>query len=152
MKKLESEMTVLLVDDDDVVWECLSRSIQKQGASISVVAAVDGIEALEILRGLHQSKRISNPFVVLLDLNMPRMSGFEFLQEVRSDPELASIMIFVFTTSNEDKDRARAYQDNVAGYILKSSVEPQFSKLARLLDAYQKAVIPPEFPSRRIPS
>lgn len=149
MKNPDSEMTVFLVDDDDIVCESVSRSFRKQGVPLPIVTAFDGMEALEILRGLHQSKKITNPFVVLLDLNMPRMNGFEFLQEVRSDPNLAPIVIFVFTTSNDESDRTRAYRDNVAGYIVKSSVGPQFSRLTSLLDSYRKAVILPGLPSRR---
>ena len=135
--------TVLLVDDDDVACESVTRSFRKQNISFPIVTAEDGMEALEILRNQHPGKSIKAPFLVLLDLNMPRMNGFEFLQEVRNDKLLSSLVIFVLTTSNDDNDRTRAYEENIAGYMVKSSVGPQFSKLASLLVNYRSTVVLP---------
>jgi len=86
-----------------------------------------------------QAKMV-NPMVVLLDLNMPRMDGLEFLTEIRADAILHSTVIFVLTTSSRDADRSQSYQRNIAGYMVKSEVGPQFAKLARLLTAYGDAV------------
>ncbi|WP_141289365.1 response regulator, partial [Ideonella azotifigens] len=77
---------------------------------------------------------------VLLDLNMPRMDGFEFLQQLRADPALCDEVVFVLTTSDADADRVRAYHENVAGYMVKALVGPQFAKLAQLLVSYRLAV------------
>lgn len=138
------DMTVFLVDDDDVACEAVARSFSKYDINFPIVMAHDGVEALEILRGQHASKTVSAPYLILLDLNMPRMSGFEFLQEMRSDHDIASSVVFVLTTSNDDSDRARAYEENIAGYMVKSAVGPQFSKLAMLLSSYKQSVTLPE--------
>lgn len=136
-------LTVLLIDDDDVACESVSRAFKKYDIPFPIVMAHDGIEGLEILRGEHSSKSLKGPFVILLDLNMPRMNGFEFLQEVRSDPKLTQCVIFVLTTSSDDSDRSKAYAEHVAGYMVKSAVGPQFSRLASLLTGYNSSVILP---------
>ncbi len=138
-----NELTVFLVDDDDVACEAVVRSFKKHSIPFPVVTAKDGVEALEVLRGKHPSKRFTGPIVILLDLNMPRMDGFEFLQELRSDPELSSNVVFILTTSNDDNDRTRAYSEHIAGYMVKSSVGPQFSRLANLLSHYKASVTLP---------
>ncbi len=137
-------LTVFLVDDDDVSCEAVIRSFKKHSVPFPVVMAHDGIEALEIIRGEHPTKKLEEPFVILLDLNMPRMNGFEFLQILRSDPKIASHVVFVLTTSNDDNDRTKAYQEYIAGYMVKSAVGPQFSKLASLLLSYKASVSLPE--------
>jgi len=138
-----SELTVFLIDDDDVACESVERSFKKHEIPFPIVTAQDGIEALEILRGQNPSKQFTGPIVILLDLNMPRMNGFEFLQAMRSDPTLSSNVVFVLTTSNDDNDRSRAYAEHIAGYMVKSSVGPQFSKLANLLMNYRSSVTLP---------
>lgn len=136
-------MSVLLVEDDDVDAEAVMRSLRRSQVPVDVVWVEDGAEALEVLRGEHSYERIEHPVVVLLDLNMPRMDGFEFLQAVRHDPDLRDLVIFVLSTSAAETDRMRAYQEHIAGYLVKSTVGPQFSRLARLLLTYQTAVTLP---------
>lgn len=138
-----TQVNILLIDDDDVAAESVVRSLRKHTIDFPVTLARDGIEALEILRKTHPDLNIEKPYIILLDLNMPRMNGFEFLQEIRSDKQLRDSVIFVLTTSNFDSDRARAYQENIAGYMVKSAVGPQFSKLAALLDNYRNTVALP---------
>ena len=71
---------------------------------------------------------------------MPVMNGFEFLEHIRKDKKLNNTVVFILTTSNEDNDRTRAYHNNVAGYMVKHAIGPQFAKLATLMDAYIHAV------------
>ncbi|MES2673411.1 MAG: response regulator [Pseudomonadota bacterium] len=137
-------MHILLVEDDDVSVESVVRSLRKHDVEFPMTIAQDGQEALEILRNQHPTHSIKRPFLILLDLNMPRMNGFEFLEAIRSDAALKSSIVFILTTSDSDSDRSRAYNDNIAGYMVKSSVGPQFSKLALLLRNYQAAVRLPE--------
>lgn len=132
--------TILLVEDDDVAAEAVVRSLQKHGCNYPVVWAEDGQVALEILRDKDASRVVPRPRVILLDLNMPRMDGFEFLQQLRSDPKLRGDVVFILTTSNADTDRTRAYHECIAGYMVKSAVGPQFIKLVSLLNSYQGAV------------
>lgn len=136
-------LTVLLVEDDDVAAESVVRSLMRMGCSFPVVWAEDGHVALKALRGEDPARRVPRPRVVLLDLNMPRMDGFEFLQRLRADPALHDDVVFVLTTSDVDADRMRAYQENVAGYMVKAAVGPQFAKLTQLLISYQTAVYLP---------
>jgi CheY-like chemotaxis protein len=133
--------SVLLVEDDDVAAEAVVRGLRKNGMNCDVVVAEDGVAALQILRGTHE-RRIRRPLVALVDLNMPRMSGIEFLQELRADADLRSTVVFVLTTSGTDSDRAKAYRQSIAGYIVKAAVGPQFRGLARFLTEYQTAVMP----------
>lgn len=134
------KVNILIVDDDDVAAESVVRSLRKHAMDFPVTLARDGIEALEILRAHHSELTIEKPYIVLLDLNMPRMDGFEFLQEVRQDNVLQDSIIFVLTTSDADSDKSRAYHENIAGYMVKSAVGPQFSKLASLLDNYRNTI------------
>lgn len=133
-------LSILLVEDDDVAAEAVELNLRKHDVPYPVVWAEDGMDALEILRGRHPSKTIGWPRIILLDLNMPRMNGFEFLQELRSDPALRDNVVFVLTTSDSDSDRSRAYHEHIAGYIVKAAVGPQLSKLARLIGDYGNSV------------
>ena len=136
----DSKLTVLLVEDDDVAAESVTRSLQKVGFACPLVWAEDGVIALAALRGDDPQRRVPRPRLVLLDLNMPNMDGFEFLRQMRADPELSDEVVFVLTTSNADADRVRAYHEHIAGYMVKSAVGPQLSRLASLLVSYRTAV------------
>ena len=111
---------ILLVDDDDVDVRIVKRALSRQKINNPLVVARDGLEALEALRGNDDTPPLEQPLLILLDLNMPRMGGLEFLTELRSDPKLAKSIVFVLTTSNDERDRHAAYSSNVAGYLLKS--------------------------------
>lgn len=131
---------VLLVEDDDVAAEAVVRSMQRAGIPCPVTWVEDGQAALEVLREQDPRRKAPRPRLILLDLNMPRMNGFEFLEVARADPQLKDEVIFVLTTSSADTDRNRAYNENVAGYMVKSAVGPQFARLTQLLDGYRRAV------------
>lgn len=133
-------LNILLVDDDDVSSESVIRSLHKHSLGFPITVAQDGSEALDILRGTHARITIEKPYLILLDLNMPGMDGFEFLTEIRADRQLCDSVIFVLTTSDADTDRSRAYHNQIAGYMVKSAVGPQFSKLATLLNSYHEAI------------
>jgi CheY-like chemotaxis protein len=135
--------SVLLVDDDDVAAEAVVRGLKKNAMQCPVVLAEDGSVALQVMRNEHAARHIAKPYLVLLDLNMPRMNGFEFLHAVRSDERLRGTVVFVLTTSGSDKDRARAYEDNIAGYLVKSAIGPQLRGLAQFLIEYRAAVLLP---------
>jgi CheY-like chemotaxis protein len=136
-------LTLLVVDDDDVAAEAVVRGMRKHALDCPIVIAEDGMAALQILRGKHPTRQIAKPYLVLLDLNMPRMNGIEFLRELRSDSQLRGTVVFVLTTSGSDADRARAYQEFIAGYMVKSGLGPQLSGLARFLTEYRTAVLFP---------
>lgn len=136
-------VSVLLVDDDAVDVMAAHRAFRKHRIANPIVEASDGVEALEILRGTHPTKTIEPPYVILLDLNMPRMSGLEFLSVIREDDQLRSAVIFVLTTSADGEDRAKAYDANVAGYIVKTAMADGFFKIAEMLESYWRIVTLP---------
>lgn len=136
---------ILLVEDDDVDAEMVLRACRRREIDNPFTIVRNGIEALEILRGSEDQPRLPRPYLILLDINMPRMNGIEFLQEVRKDDKLKHSIIFVLTTSNNDEDKLAAYNEQVAGYLLKSSLTSDFQHIAGLLDSYRCAVeFPPE--------
>ncbi len=113
-------VNILLVDDDDVDCMSVRNAFKKNNIMNPLFVAHDGIDALDMLRGTNGMKKIQpTPRIILLDINMPRMNGLEFLKEIREDVELHNISIFVMTTSNSDSDKIEAYNYNVAGYIVK---------------------------------
>ena len=106
---------ILLVEDDELDVMNVQRAFRKNNISNPLYVAGNGVEALEMLRGtgpgtpdrprLPDTRRI-----ILLDLNMPRMGGIEFLRELRADPALAPTTVIVLTTSDEERDKVEAYQ------------------------------------------
>mgnify|MGYP000898914111 CR=1 FL=1 len=112
-------LQILVVEDDEVDILTLLRAFKKLGFDRPVVIARDGIEALQIMRGEHPEKEIASPYVVLADLNMPRMNGLELLAEIRKDPELFATSVFILSTSRHPTDLTTAHKHNVAGYLRK---------------------------------
>lgn len=137
-------VTILIVDDDKVDMMAIKRSFRDLKIANPVIEASNGIEALEYLRGQNGRTKVPTPCLVLLDLNMPCMSGIEFLQELRSDPELHQTIVFVLTTSSADEDRTRAYNHHVSGYVLKYKPGQTFLEAISMLEAYWKII---EFPT-----
>lgn len=131
------EVTILLVDDDDVDVMGVERALKKLKILNPIVRARDGIEGLALLRDAQAVKR---PYLVLLDLNMPRMNGLEMLAELRKDSALSSAVVFVLTTSKADEDKVEAYQQHAAGYIIKSQVGDGFLRVMEMLDHYWRVV------------
>ena len=112
-------VNLLLVDDDEVDVQGLKRAFTKSRIGNPITVARDGIEALEILRGQNGKSKLPKPHLIMLDLNMPRMNGFEFLDEICADNDLKNTVVFMITTSKAEEDKARAYGKHVAGYIIK---------------------------------
>ncbi|WP_412062937.1 response regulator [Rubrivirga sp. IMCC45206] len=135
-------VTLLLVEDDAVDAEALQRAFRQQRIANPFVVVRDGVEALATLRG-ENGITVPHPFLVLLDMNMPRMNGVEFLEALRADPALSRTVVFVLTTSDRDDDKIAAYEHHVAGYILKSRAGEDFLDVVRLLKVYWRLV---EFP------
>ena len=136
--------TVLLVDDDDIDAESVIRGLKKNNVDSHVIRAHDGIEALEIMNGEHGDAPLQRPYLILLDINMPRMNGLELLSEIRKDDRLRDSIVFMLTTSDSHEDKLAAYKLNAAGYINKVNVGPNFTSAARLIDEYRMAVTLPE--------
>ena len=130
-------VTILLVEDDEVDVKALKWAFDKLKVANPLVIARDGTEALEML------KELPRPYLVITDINMPRMNGIELLRKIRATPELRDAIVFVLTTSNDEQDKIDAYDLNVAGYMLKTDMGTSFSRAISLIDNYWKVV---EFP------
>ncbi len=126
-------INILLVEDDEVDVMTVKRAFQKANITNPLFVACNGLEALEILRKeeLPPQRRL-----ILLDVNMPKMNGIEFLREVRADPKLQTVSVVVLTTSNEERDRIEAFKLNVAGYLLKPVTFQQFAEVMSTINKY----------------
>lgn len=136
-------VNILLVEDDDVDQEAIQRAFQRQRIVNPITVVPDGIHALSVLRGIDGYQPLPKPYIILLDINMPRMNGIEFLQQLRRDPGLESSIVFVLTTSDSDEDKLAAYDEQIAGYILKTRAGADFNHVISMLDSYWKII---EFP------
>lgn len=134
------QATILLVEDDDVDAMGVKRAFKKLKIINPIVRAKDGVDALELLR----EGSVSKPYLILLDLNMPRMGGLELLAELRDDESLRDSVVFVLTTSKDDEDKVAAYKKNIAGYIVKEKLQHGFDELVKLLDHYWRLVELPD--------
>jgi CheY-like chemotaxis protein len=130
---LDRTTNILLVDDDDIDVMNVRRAFEKANIHNPLFHAGDGLEALDMLRsgGLPPKRRL-----VLLDLNMPRMNGIEFLHELRTDPALQNTAVVVLTTSEAERDQVDAYDLNVAGYLVKPLRFAAFVELMAALNRY----------------
>ena len=136
----ERMLNILLVEDDEVDVTNVRRAFKKNNIRNPLWVAGNGLEALEMLRGaeLPRERRL-----VLLDLNMPRMNGIEFLRTLRADPGLCCTPVVVLTTSNDERDRTDAYRLNVAGYVLKPVSFQEFCEaMATLLQYWSLVELP----------
>ena len=126
-------LNILLVEDDEVDVMNVQRAFRKNNITNPLFVAGVGLEALAQLRGgqVPRDRRL-----VVLDLNMPRMNGIEFLRELRKDPALAATPVVVLTTSNEERDRVEAFNLNVAGYLLKPVTFSNFCEVMAALNKY----------------
>ncbi len=131
-------LNILLVEDDEVDIMTVKRAFKKGNITNPLYIAGNGIEALEMLRDTPEQPSLipAERRLILLDLNMPKMNGLEFLRELRSDATIRHIPVVVLTTSNEERDRVQAYGFNVAGYILKPVTFNTFVDLMITLDRY----------------
>lgn len=126
-------LRVLLVEDDEIDVENVRRAFAGTEMSSQLTVARDGRDALDLLTSGHFS--VDN-LLTLLDLNMPRMNGIEFLREVRSSPFFRHLPIVVLTTSDAERDKVDAYDLNVAGYILKPVAFADFITILDTVEAY----------------
>lgn len=136
-------VTLLLIEDDRVDAEAIQRAFRRERIANPFVVVRDGVEALAALRGEPGSPAVPRPFIVLLDINMPRMNGIEFLRALREDPALKRAIVFVLTTSEREEDKMEAYNENVAGYIIKNRAGEDFLRVIQLLQSFWRIV---EFP------
>jgi CheY-like chemotaxis protein len=141
----DKHISLLHIEDDNVDKMVVERVLRKLNLVGTLHHAANGEDALSLLRGEGGFSR-PHPFpqVILLDINMPRMNGIEFLKELRQDEALKHLSVYMVTTSNDDQDVRNAHAYNVAGYILKPVDIQQFENTFKILGSYWQIC---EFPA-----
>ena len=129
---MRNSKPILLVEDDDVDAMTTQRALNELKVTNELIHKIDGEKGLEYLRDENNRK----PCVILLDLNMPRMNGFEFLKITKADTMLRKIPVVVFTTSDADEGIVESYNLGVAGYIVKPVSYQQFVEAMKTVDMY----------------
>lgn len=129
-----NNINFLIVEDDEVDILALKRILIEMDKDIAFTIAHDGERALQVLRENETEGAEKDRYIVLLDLNMPRMNGHEFLAELRKDPQLKDTIVFVLSTSTDPRDIDGSYEQHVAGYIPKDRLE--VDNFRRLFETY----------------
>ncbi len=126
---LDENAGILLVEDDRVDVMTVQRALARNHIRNPLYVARTGVEALAMLRGNGNPAISPPPALILLDLNLPKMSGIEFLKEMRHDPVLHSLSVIVLTSSDEPRDRAAAFEYDVEDYIIKPHSFDEFAQV-----------------------
>lgn len=136
---------ILVVDDDARDLELTLAALEESNLANEIVTARDGVEAMEYLNrtGPHQNRPSGNPAVVLLDLKMPRLDGFDVLRQIRSDENLRTIPVVVLTSSREERDLVETYKLGVNGYVIKPVDFHEFHDAVRQLGVFWALVNEP---------
>ena len=129
-------VTVFLIEDDDLDAEAIERAFSHAKLANPIVRARNGRDALKKLN----DGEVSQPCVILLDINMPRMNGHAFLEALRADERFSKLVVFILTTSKNDEDKWKAYSQHVAGYMVKEEVGDEFIRMISMLDSYWSVV------------
>jgi len=126
---MEKPLNILLIEDDTIEIMKLNRTISSLQLKHKIIEANNGEDALLLLE-----KKDSLPDIILLDLNMPKINGIEFLTILKKDPVLKYIPTIILTTSNNQKDLISCYEIGIAGYIMKPlKYEEYVSKIEKVL-------------------
>lgn len=129
---MRSSKPILLVEDDQVDAMTVKRALKEINVTNRLDIVDDGEKALLFLQNSENEK----PGIILLDLNMPRMNGIEFLQIVKKDDILRKIPVIVLTTSREDRDKVDSFKLGVAGYMVKPVDYRKFVEVVKTIDLY----------------
>jgi CheY-like chemotaxis protein len=129
---MRNSKPILLLEDDTVDAMTVKRALKDLKVLNPLVRTANGEEGLAYLR----DEKNPRPCVILLDLNMPKMNGLEFLKIVKDNDQFKVIPAIVLTTSKDDQERIRGYQLNVAGYIIKPVDYTKFVEAIRIINLY----------------
>lgn len=140
-KTSQKTFNVLVVEDDAADRKLIARLFEACSVQLQLHFARDGEEAADFLFKRNQFQTVPVPDLILLDLNMPKKDGREFLEEVKADPQLKAIPVVVLTTSSSDIDICRAYLAHVNSYIQKPRDLDQFQQIIKLIELYWLTVV-----------
>lgn len=129
---MKKNLEIMLVEDDTVDVMTVKRALKDINVANHLIVASDGEEALTYLR----DERNKRPEIILLDLNMPRMNGIEFLKAAKKNGVLKSIPVVVLTTSGDDQDKVDSFNLGVAGYMVKPVDYAQFVEVMKTINLY----------------
>lgn len=129
MKGLKS---ILLLEDDAIEVKKVHRALKKLDIPNNLVVCRNGVEGLDWL----SSNPDNLPGTILLDLSMPKMNGFEFLDRIKQDSKYRKIPVVVLTTSNHQEDKLRSFDMQVAGYMVKPVRYSEFVKMLKTIKSY----------------
>ena len=138
----DRKLEILLVEDDEVDRMAVRRAFKELGVSPEIIETRDGEEAISLLEGRTDAPRPVSPYLILLDINMPRMTGHEFMEQLRAskDPTVANAVVFVLSTSAAEKDIKEAYARNVAGYLVKSDYLDGLKPVVQMIKTFGEVV------------
>jgi CheY-like chemotaxis protein len=129
---MKNSKPVLLIEDDNVDAMAVKRAFTDLKITNQLVCADNGKAALDHLKNGCDKK----PCIIILDLNMPKMNGFEFLEAIKSDNMLKQIPVIILTTSNDKKDKVKTFKSSVAGYVVKPANYTNFLEAVKTINLY----------------
>jgi len=127
---------VLLVEDNPGDVRLTVEAFRDANTSIRLHVAVDGVQAMEFLRGLGPYANAPRPIFILLDLNLPKMDGREVLAQIKTDDDLKSIPTIILTTSESEDDIAKSYQLQANCYLTKPARFDAFESIVKMIDDF----------------
>ena len=138
-------LQILLVEDNPGDVRLTREAFESAGVETSIRAATDGDEALEFLADCRDDDSTTAPDLVFLDLNLPRVDGFEVLEQIRDDPTFSRLPVLVLTSSSADEDIARSYELCANAHLTKPSSLDEFVEMAKTLNEFwfDRAHLPP---------
>jgi CheY-like chemotaxis protein len=134
-------INILLVEDNEPDVVLTQEAFREAKISNALYVVEDGVEAIDFIRRQGKHADVPRPDLILLDLNLPRKDGREVLQEIKSDPALASIPVVILTTSDDEKDIVRAYTSHANCYIVKPVDFLQFMNIVRTIEGFWLTVV-----------
>ena len=144
-------LTIVLAEDDDGHANLIHRNLERAGLTNGFIRVRDGQEALDLLRGEgeHAGREIRGDYLLLLDINMPRVDGVEVLRQVKADPRLATTPVIMLTTTDDPREVERCYKLGCNVYITKPVAYEQFVEAIRQLGLFLQVVkVPANGPGR----
>ena len=142
MNKKSFHINILIIEDDDLDTKILANGLLRfRNPPVKLYRAIDGITALELLTTDNVDIHIANaPIIIILDLNLPRMNGIEFIKKIRAHPQLASLLVFILSTSSSIYEIREAYELNIGGYFVKAHAGPLYKDFLQMLEQYLSIV------------